>query len=96
MFLLTTKTISLKRVYFGDKPLSTLFVHYLNKQYRSSNGPLELVIQHGDDNQEFEKIKKILDPKRFNIIQETILSPVIGIHTGPGTFIIGVLKSNKK
>jgi DegV family protein with EDD domain len=96
MFLLTTKTISLKKIYFGDKPLSTLFVHYLNQKYYSSNGPLKLVIQHGDDSSEFEKIKKMLDPKRFNIVQETILSPVIGIHTGPGTFIIGILKPSKK
>jgi DegV family protein with EDD domain len=96
MFLLTTKTIGLKKIYFGDKPLSVLFARFLNEKYRSSNGPLELVIQHGDDSPEFEKLKKLLNPKCFTIVQETILSPVIGIHTGPGTFIVGVLKSNNK
>jgi len=96
MLGLTTKNISLKKIYFGDKSSSTLFVRYLNKIYKPSNAPLELVIQHGDDSPELEKIKKMLDQNRFKIIQETILSPVIGIHTGPGTFIIGILKPFKK
>lgn len=93
---LTTKSIRLKKIYFGDKPLSNLFSNYLNKVYKSTDTPLELVIQHGDDDLELKKIKQMLDPNRFKIIQETILSPVIGIHTGPGTFIIGILKPSKK
>jgi len=96
MLVLTTKNISLKKIYLGDKSSSTLFIQHLNKFYKSSNIPLELVIQHGDDDPELKKIKQMLDPNRFKIIQETILSPVIGIHTGPGTFIIGILKPSKK
>jgi len=96
MLGLTTKNIRLKKIFFGDKPLSNFLINYLNKNYKSINTPIELVIQHGDDDLEFKKIKQALDPARFKIIQETILSPVIGVHTGPGTFIIGILKPSKK
>jgi DegV family protein with EDD domain len=88
------KGVTLKRMYFTPTPIAIVLAKYLNKNYHSNNKkPLDIIIQHGDSLEGLENFKKTMDKNRFNIVQESIISPVLGFHTGPGTFIIGVLKN---
>lgn len=93
IFCESYKKITLRKIHFTHKSISSLLLNYLNKDFKSDNGPLKIVLQHGDSGPEVQKFKNMLDPERFQIVQETFLAPVIGIHTGPGTIIIGILKS---
>jgi DegV family protein with EDD domain len=92
----TAKKVEIKKVFFSRQPLSVLIVRYLNQISHSADSksfPLKLVIQHADNLKEVQNIKRLLPSDRFKIIQETMISPVIGIHSGPGTIAIAVLKN---
>lgn len=92
----TSKKVEIKKIFFKNQPLSTLTARYLNQIANSTESkhlPLKIVIQHGDNPKEVEKIKKLLTPDRFQIIQDSIISPVVGIHSGPGAIAVAVLKN---
>ncbi|MPM42597.1 hypothetical protein SDC9_89263 [bioreactor metagenome] len=93
-FYLTPKNIGIMKIYFGHKSVSFLINKYLNqiaKKNNINNLPLKIIIQHSCDNKVIEQLIQKLDPKKFEIIHNSLLSPVLGIHGGPDSIAIGVL-----
>lgn len=91
---LTSKGIGIMKIYFGHKSVSFLTHKYLNqiaKKTNANNLPLKVIIQHSCETKIINKFKNNLDPKKFQIIHLSQLSPVLGVHGGPGAIAIGVL-----
>ena len=91
---LTSKGIGIMKIYFGHKSVSFLTHKYLNqiaKKTNVNNLPLKVIIQHSCEPQIITKFINKLDTKKFKIIHLSQLSPVLGVHGGPGAIAIGVL-----
>jgi DegV family protein with EDD domain len=96
-FCLNDKKPKLMKIYFGHKPIYKLFYKNLNQiaqNTENNNLPLTIVLQHNTNSADIEKLKTMLDPKLFKVIQTAILAPVTGIHTGPGSISAGILINN--
>lgn len=94
---LTPKSIGIMKIYFGHKSVSFLINKYLNqiaKKNNINNLPLKVIIQHSCDDKVIRQLIQKLDPKKFEIIHNSLLSPVLGIHGGPDSISIGVLLQN--
>jgi len=90
---LTPKGIGIMKIYFGHKSVPFLTHKYLNqiaKKTNINNLPLKIIIQHSCETQVIDKFKNKLDPKKFQIIHISELSPVLGVHGGPDSIAIGI------
>ena len=94
---LTPKNIGIMKIYFGYRSVSFLINKYLNqiaKKNNSSNLPLKVIVQHSCDKKTIQQFIQKLDSKKFQIIHNSLLSPVLGVHGGPGSIAVAVLLKN--
>ena len=94
---LTPKNIGIMKIYFGHKSVSFLVRKYLNQIIRKTNTlglPLKVIIQHSCNLNTINKFKNSLDLTKLQIIHISELSPVLGVHGGPGSISVAVLPQN--
>jgi len=73
---------------FGAKDLSTAVFKKIKKtsrKARSSGKKIMVVINHCDNKEEAEKLRKKLKEIKAEVPYMNLVSPVIGVHVGPGT-----------
>lgn len=82
--------IALQGVSKRRHTLAETMFRYVMSISRSKNKPLDVVIHHGDNQEQANDLKLRLEKEGFRIISENILSPVLGVHTGPDSLIISL------
>lgn len=73
--------------------LADMAHEYIVRKYGKASENYSLVVHHADSPTELLRLKEKLDSSRFTIVDEALLSPVVGAHTGPDTMIIGIRKT---
>ncbi len=72
------------------KSLADMAYHYLKNSYGVGNVNYDIVLHNSDVPDEVAKLKALLQNSQFNIVDSLTLSPIAGIHIGPGALIVAV------
>lgn len=76
----------------GDKKSLKRLVELIKERIGDSKD-YDLVLYHGDDREEFDQMKEMLEDevKAATLYLETVVTPVLGVHTGPKTIGYAIL-----
>lgn len=90
--LITVKKGKIEKggICFRAKDLSTAIfkkIKKTSKKARNSGKKIRVVINHCDNKEEAEKLRKKLKEIKAEVPYINLVSPVIGVHVGPGTLI---------
>jgi len=86
--------IIFKKFALRKRSMADLVASQLSQlQLRNKDKPLEIIVQHADCQGQLIKLKNQLNKNNFKLIESDILSPVLGLHTGPDAFIVAVINS---
>jgi DegV family protein with EDD domain len=67
---------------------------YLKRELSQSNASFELAIAHADDIEAANQLKTLLEKEQLpiKIVQISEVTPVLGVHLGPNTVLVGWIK----
>lgn len=72
--------------------MADMAYRYMMQKYDDSSSAYEVVIHHSDCPTEVSKLKDKLIHTQFTLVDEAVLSPIVGVHTGPDAIILGVYR----
>lgn len=70
--------------------LAEMAFRYIKDTYGDGK-KYDVIVHHADNPAELKQLTKYLEGTSFSLIQDSLLSPVAGIHIGPDALIVGVL-----
>ncbi|MBP6994122.1 DegV family EDD domain-containing protein, partial [Candidatus Woesebacteria bacterium] len=63
--------------------IADMAYRYMMQKYGDAPGTYSVVIHHSDCPAEVTKVRDKLANTQFTIVDEAVLSPIVGVHTGP-------------
>lgn len=78
------------------KSLADMAYHYLTSTYGSAgHAQYQVVLHDSDIPDEVTRLKELLQDSQFEVVESGTLSPIAGIHIGPGALIVGISNANQ-
>jgi DegV family protein with EDD domain len=97
--LLTIKEGKIEKggIVFGSKDIATAIFKKIKSSSAKAReeGKIRVVINHCDNEEEAQKLKDKLKEIKVEVAYSSLVSPVIGVHVGPGAVIAAWSKINK-